>query len=333
MKKLFALVLVLCLAFGLAACGDTSTQDSPSPSMEGEEDDQILLPAIGFSAAGQGGLEDAFLEAAEEAATQAGYELIALDAGMNPEKQVEDIHSLLAQGVEALILNPADVDSLQEVLEECSLTGVKVINILTPVNGVVDSLIAPNYELIGQKGAKLAVEAAKDYDYQASRVYLLEEEVDSFLMQWVHDSFVRQAEEAENVAILGASHFNRDEWATLPDLEPEILEGVNTIFAQNEEIARAALAFCLENDRKPSIICVGGSRKTLEMVRDKQLYATIFYGPEELASLAVGEAIQCAQDDTYEPPEYIELPLGVASESSVEGYLAQNAAYAEAVES
>lgn len=340
MKRILIFILAAVLVVSFAAgCSAKETEAVPSASPEAAatpeptpEPTAEPLPIIGVSLAYESVFNTAFTEKATELAKSAGYDLKVLIAEGDAEKQLSDIETLVADDAKAIILEPANIDALMYTLDDCQVAGIKVINILEPANGIVDCLIAPDYSEIGKKAARLLDEAAREKKIEKHNAYLLEGAVDSFTMQLIHDGFITQAEELDHLTAAGAAHFSADEVTALTNLKKTETDAANAIFAQKSEMAKAFLN-SYTSEGAHSIVSVGGDKELLELVKNKRLYASVFYGPKELAEKAMEQAIACANSDSYDPPEYIELSLGVASESTVDNYISQEGNYAEPVQS
>ncbi|MBQ4061602.1 MAG: substrate-binding domain-containing protein [Christensenellaceae bacterium] len=320
MKRLFIIIAVLIMMFSFAACSSAKVVMFVPQDASQSDSDAVYEDAIGFIATSGEGVEQAFFEAANKYAKNSGYELIA-KYSLNALQQADDILLMLEEGVGSVIIIPADPDALGTAAEECNAAGVQLINLLDPINARVSTLICPDYSLIGIKGARLAKEAKKDRRLDKLNIYLLETDFDSFTMQLIHDGFV--SELGEDGKLLGVSHFSQED-LNLDDPFGEIREDISkatVIFAFNEKLAELAMA---ENP-SAAVICCGASKETLEKVSDKSFYASVFYGADEMAKNAVEHAVACAKDSAYVPPEYIELSVGVASESSVENYITASA--------
>ena len=310
----FVLALLLALAL-LAACApeDKPTDASQKSAAPTPAQTQDARPVIGLSLRENAGFEQRMAAHAEELAQQAGFRLLVAFAGGDADRQQSDIRAMLDEDVQALIVNPVDVDNLLELMDEYALKNKKTVNVLSQINGRVDCLIAPDYAQIGAKGARLSAEAAKDNDLEAAKVFLLEGEIDSMEMQLMHDGFVREAEKEERITVLGSSHI--PEKITAPD-------GANVFFAHSGALAEMA--------DSGHIIAVDGSRATLEKVKSGAYYAAVFFGPEELAEKAMAQAVAAAGGADI--PQYVELSIGVASASTVDAYLAEGGEYAEVAE-
>lgn len=62
-----------------------------------------------------------------------GDRMIVRDPALNPERQAQQIEDMLAMGIAALVVTPADADSLKEVLQKAKEQGVYIIVVDTAV--------------------------------------------------------------------------------------------------------------------------------------------------------------------------------------------------------
>lgn len=313
MKRLFVCIISLILILSLAACSSEKTvMFVPQTDGYMSDADAVMENTIGLSISGNGEMQSVLVSYIERYVEESGY-AVETHYSSSGEEQAETMSNMLEDGVMALILMPVDVDALSDVAEEYNTAGVKIINLLDPVNARVSSLIAPDYKLIGAKGARLAKEAKKDRKLEKLNIFLLETDADSFIMQLIHDGF---AEELGNDGkIIGSEHFSSGE-TSLEKVKEQLMKST-VVFAFNEELAVAAN----EINPQAAVICCGSSKDILTRVSDQSMYASIFFGIDSLAEQSVQQAVMCAKDISYEPPEYTELIIGVASESSVQDYI------------
>src|SRR5437870_2881799 len=68
-------------------------------------------------------------KAMDEKARQLGVELIVNDAQRSAEKQVQQVESFVAQKVDAIILNPCEVEASSPAVEKALAAGIPVVNV------------------------------------------------------------------------------------------------------------------------------------------------------------------------------------------------------------
>ena len=108
----------------------------------------------------------AIADSAKEHAEEYGYELIIMNAETDGDQMIAICEAFLAQGVDAIILDPCDVKAANTVVAECVAQDVPVVGIggaLDPACATVTSILANNFENGWQAGL-VGGEAMKDYD-------------------------------------------------------------------------------------------------------------------------------------------------------------------------
>lgn len=117
MKKILTLLLILCISFTAFANGEKEKSDVDDALFIGlSMHNQTETWAVQF--------KDAFVNYAEEK----GYNVTVTDANKDVSNQVGQIEDLVALGVDALVVLPADYTALGHALETASEAGVKIIN-------------------------------------------------------------------------------------------------------------------------------------------------------------------------------------------------------------
>ncbi len=144
MKRILCGFLTAACMLGLCAC---SSGSGTSATRSTASEDKTL---IGFSVIDMENpyfisLQSAVQEVLDE---DGGYELITEDPGTDSDKQVTQIHDMIRQGIDAIILSPVDESKIRPALVELQQAGVKIVNVDTKVKEIdfVDSYIgSDNY--------------------------------------------------------------------------------------------------------------------------------------------------------------------------------------------
>jgi ribose transport system substrate-binding protein len=147
-----ALSLVIGASLGLSACGSGS--DSGSSGGGGGKGDftigisnpQGAQPILKLT-------QDAFTAAAK----RDGITVKALDAQLDPAKQVTDVDQLVAQKVDLLVVYPLDANSLKPALNRAKAAGIKVVGWAGMASPDADpGVLSSNVDTGGSyRGAKL----------------------------------------------------------------------------------------------------------------------------------------------------------------------------------
>ena len=331
MKRLGILALALIAAIVFCACGgnavDASADLTSDTALEDDSADTAIYPKIGFSLAGTEGFYEQLVLDIEEACASLDYD-IQIECADSAAQQQDDIESLLSAGVVVIVLDPVDVDALETVLSECETQDVAVINIIDQVNGLVSSLISPNYSDIGEAAGEYAVDL---FGEEGGGCMMLKTDYDSFIMQWMSDGFKAAInEDSDDIPVL-EYYCGSDQDQAYEDTA-EALESaeIDFIFAQNAALGRSAVQAVNEAGSDAVIVVCGGDMDIIASVEAGDIYAAIFFSPSEIAEEAVYYADKLTQGTTYEPPEYVEVDYETVTADNAADYYIEDAAYAEA---
>ena len=162
MKKLLLLFLCIVMAFGTIACSaPTPTQNNEvsvskvnnsgeAPTVYYYSDPEELIGdansfdgiTIGFSqrsVAGSSWYEN-LVRISENEAKHLGVKLIVTDANGDLATQISDIEDLIAQGCDAIIVNPVDPSGIIAATDKIHQAGIPLIN----VNSQMDAAAGPD---------------------------------------------------------------------------------------------------------------------------------------------------------------------------------------------
>jgi ribose transport system substrate-binding protein len=178
-KKIVIVMLALTLvAFAFAGCASSATpgvtpsaqpavassQAAASPAAASEAPAAAKITKVkklGLSMYTQKNpYYKAMQNAIEAYCKEKGIEMVATDAQDDINKQISDIEDLLAQGVDAILMNPSDPDSIVEVTKKAVAKGVQVVSLdnmvsdSAPVVTVVLSNNTANGKMVGNWVAK-----------------------------------------------------------------------------------------------------------------------------------------------------------------------------------
>ncbi len=329
MKRILLTLLSILM---LTSCAPT-VQEEPSPEVPQATATPEPTPQpkiIGMCLPSQSDFYSAIAQYAGESAAAAGYSLEVHYE--DSSSQAEQILQLVNSGAEGILIVPSDINDLSTVLEEADVMGIPVVGLIHSINAKYDCLISPDYSEVGAKIARLGIEAVKDLEIENPKLYALEGSPDSFTMQLIHNGIVSELEEKNtdelSIEFVGAQHFSEHEQDSLAGFESTDIGDANIVFAENTIMAQTFLE--IAPSTVEAIITIGSDSSTLQQVKDKTYYASIVISPKQIADEAITQVIS-AIDDPQLISEYIQIPTGVASESSVDEYLAQGTAFPESL--
>lgn len=296
-KKLTMLGLSVAL---LASTGATSTAWAQEDIMQGV--DLTKSCKIGFS---QGTLNHPWRVAMVEGnkawaeANLPNVELIITDGQNDSAKQVTDVESLMAQGIDVLMISPLTAQALTPIVSDVMAAGIPVVALDRSVNADVTSYITAQNEPIarkageffaqqlGGKGNIVQIEGTAGASAAAERKSGFEEIIaqhpDMKIIATQNADFLRE----------NATKFMED---TLQRFGPGEIQGV---YAHNDEMALGAIAAIEAAGRRDEILVTGldGQNNAIQAVKDGKMFATFtfpYVAPEGIQyaySICAGEDV------------------------------------------
>ncbi|MBR1419000.1 MAG: substrate-binding domain-containing protein, partial [Synergistaceae bacterium] len=135
MKKALALLVVLAVVLGAACAASAQGKKFGATYMT------MNNPFFG-----------AMNEAIKAKVEANGDTLITLDPALDQVKQISQIEDLIAQGVDAIFLNPVDWQGVSPALQACKEAGIPIINVDAPVyeEDLVACIVASDNLAAGQ---------------------------------------------------------------------------------------------------------------------------------------------------------------------------------------
>lgn len=256
----------------------------------------------------------------DEAEKIGGVTLLISDGQLSSPKQIADIESAIVQGVDGIILAPADADALAGSAAMAIENGVAVVTVDRPVNGVPDVLAnvaADNFKGAEAQGA--AVVAA--FPDGATIVNLQGIPGDKTandrnggahaVLDAAGDTYVFVAEQAAN--------FSRDEGLSVTE---NILTGLSetpaVIIAANDDMALGAVQAVSARglDGQVAIYGYDGSKDALRAVRDGGLAATIDQFPGLQGRIAVRTLVEFIRSGTRPESDNILIePIAITADN------------------
>jgi inositol transport system substrate-binding protein len=249
-------------------------------------------------------------KAMEKRANELGAKLIVVDAQRSPEKQVQQIESFIAQGVDAIILNPCELEASSPAVDKALAAGIPIVNVNSETKTLPTAFVGSHDE----QSAQLAMEyIAKRLGGKGNIVMM-----HGYMGQAAQ--IKRDAGAREVLAKYPDLHLLAEqtaEWdrAKAISLMENWLQAhgdrIDAVFAQNDEMAMGALLAIENAGKKSKIVVVGvdAIADALEAVKQSRLDATVFQDAESQGSQAVETALKIVRKRPVEKATYIPFRL------------------------
>lgn len=141
--------LLAALALVAAACGDDTGGD------DGEGGDETYTLGVSNTLVGNSWREQMICSIqAQAAASGVVDEVVVQNENTDTTGQINQIESLISQGVDAIIVNPSDIEGLNSVIEEAINQGIVVVSVDQAITAEGVYNVTNNQEEYGYLGAK-----------------------------------------------------------------------------------------------------------------------------------------------------------------------------------
>ncbi|HHX59405.1 MAG TPA: sugar ABC transporter substrate-binding protein [Epulopiscium sp.] len=327
MKKVFSMLMVATMALGLSTgCGTKTTtvetvpttEETPAKETEaaGSEEKHYKFGATYMT------LNNPFFGALnsgiEEITGAKGDTVVALDPALDVSKQISQIEDLVAQGVDAIFVNPADWKGIRPGLEAAKKAGIPIINVDAPVfdEDLVDSIVASdNYNA----GVLCAKDMMSKMD--SAKVVVLEHPTAKSAIDRT-DGFLDTIKDNPNYEVVAKQSSEGQLEQAMPVMENIIQANpeINVVMALNDPTAMGALAALQAANRADGVLIYGvdGSPDAKQMIKDGKMTGTAAQSPIGIGRTAAEIAYKIL--DGQAADKLVSVPVIYIDQSNVDEY-------------
>lgn len=244
-----------------------------------------------------------------DTAATCGWELITTDAGGSAAKQVADVDSMIAQGIDVLFLPPREESPLIPAVMRAKAAGIPTFLVDRSVDPAVAKAGSEYVSFLGSdfidQGARVADWVITNFKGDKGLIIELEGTTGSSPANDRKKGFDDKiASDARfNILESRSGDFSRDEGRKVMETLLQAHPDVNIVYAHNDEMAIGAIQALEAAGRKPGedvlVVSIDGTRDALQAIIDGKMGITVesspFFGPlacETMKKYAAGEAIE-----------------------------------------
>lgn len=278
------LALTLSLAAGVAAVALSPASAAPKGK---DAEVTILVSSLTYSFPHFVFLQE---QLEDEASKLGKVKVLRADGQLSAPKQIADIEAALVQGVDGIIIAPADADALAPAVREAIKAGVPVVTIDRPVNGVPEVLA--NVAADNFKGAIRQGEAIEAQFPKGATIVNLQgipgDKTANDRNGGLHKALDGKAD--YKFVSEQTARFSRDQGLSVTE---NILTGLSeppqVIAAANDDMALGAAQAVDARGLKGKIAIFGydGSTDALKAIADGSLAATVDQFPGKQGRIAI----------------------------------------------
>ena len=299
MKHLVPVLGALSLAAGLV-----SAAYADLPKLEQKDRYKVGFPQMESNNPWRIAQSKSFVDTAESC----GWDLIATDAAGSAAKQVADVDSMIAQGIEVLFLPPREEKPLIPAVKKAKAAGIPTF--------LVDRSVDPNAAEAGvdyvaflgsdfiEQGRRVAEWTKENFKGDKGIIVELEGTTGSSPANDRKKGFDDAIVEDSRFEIVASQtgDFARDMGRQVMETLLQAHPDVNIVYAHNDEMAIGAIQALELAGRKPGedvlVVSIDGTRDALQAIIDGKMGVTVesspFFGPiacDVMQRYAAGETI------------------------------------------
>ena len=246
----------------------------------------------------------------EKKAKEAGVELITVDAERSALKQIEQVESFIAQGVDAIIMNPCEVEASSPAVTKALAAGIPIINVNSETatqptafvgsDDVESARIAMKYiaDRLGGKGNVIMIHGYMGQAAQIKREQGAREILKNYPDLKLLASQTGEWDRAKSMSLM-------ENWIQSYGGQ------INAVFAQNDEMGMGAVKALTAAGVKDKIVVVSidAIPDALQAVQKGALDATVFQNAQQQGSQAIETALKIINKQPYEKQVLVPFQL------------------------
>ncbi|MCQ6558129.1 substrate-binding domain-containing protein [Paenibacillus mendelii] len=314
---LAAVMLTGCSSNGNGDTGKTGESGGNSGS-GGDKSYKIGVAAQGLSHE----FIKSLVESMQEKAGELKVELVVMDSQDKIEEQLNQVDTLVAQKVDAVILNAVDLVGSSPAVDKVKEAGIPLVEVITfTENENYDVFVGTDpkqsgimmgdilADKLGGKGNVALLQGQIGHSAEITRGAGLQEALFD-----KHKDVKKLTEQTAN--------WNRDEAMSITEDWLQRFPEINAIAAQNDEMAMGALQAVEASGRKDILVVgIDGIADALKAVKEDRLTATVLDNVTAEGKRAVEVAVGLIKGEKFEKKELVDyVPV---TKENVDEYLAK----------
>ncbi len=259
-------------------------------------------------------------EAMEAKADELDVKLIVTDAERSAERQIQQVESFIAQRVDAIILNPCEVEASSPAVDKAIAAGIPIVNVNSETRSQPTAFVGSRDE----ESAEIAIDhIAEKLGRQGWLVMMtgFPGQAAEIKRTVGAKSALKQYPDLELIAVQTAN-WSREEGMALMENWLQAYRGqIDAVFAQNDEMGLGALNALEAAGVSGEIVLVSvdAIADALAAVQAGRLDATVFQNARRQAATALETAVHIIKGEPYE--EEVLIPFELVTPQNVDRYL------------
>lgn len=306
MKKLLATIISFGIVLGLTGCGSLATSETTAAAAKSDsttvatasQETKTLKVGVLYCLLSAPAVK-VFAQGIEDKAKELGVELVELDGEWNAQKQTDQLESLIAQDVDAIILNPVDSKSIIPAVKKAFDAGIPVVmgamNIDPEGKDYVVSYVGADEIDVGRAAGELMKQALGD---EGGKVVIVEGQAGT-APQMDRTKGFEEAIAGSNIEIVGKLPGEFDKAKAMAVTEDALTKykDLKGIFAQDDTmcvgVVQAMKAMGKTGD-DIKVVSFNGSKAGADMVKSGDIVGTAVQPLVKEGSISLQVAVDAA---------------------------------------
>lgn len=263
---------------------------------------------------------EAMKRGVEEAAEETKVEVVISDAQLSATDQISSVENLIAQGVDAILLNAVDSAAVVPAVEAANEADIPVICLdVLPEGGEIVSFIASNNKEAGVMAGKFMGE----YLGGSGQVVILDGPAISSFQERAagFEEGLADYDDIEIVAHMNAVENSITAFVNAADNILAAYPDLNGVLAVNDYGAIAVESAVASSEQEFDVVSVGidGMPDVVEAIlKEETVAGSVAQLPADMGRLGVETAVRYLNGEQVD--ETIDVPLEMLSKDNAEGF-------------
>ena len=307
-RKIVGVLLSAMLVMGtLAGCADNNTAEETgsADTVESEDGEEKLKLGITLYS-----LKNEFTvriaNAAQAKADELGAELVVYDGDYDPATQISQVETMIADGVDGIILNPQDADASAPCVDRAIEAGIPIVGVNTRVNS--DQLTSYVGSLDVTAG-EMQMQKVADYLGGEGKIVIIEGPMGQSAQIERREGIQNILDKYPGIEVLAerTANWSRSEGMTVMENWLQAFDEIDAVVAENDEMALGAREAIKAANKDIPAVGVDGITDALQAVSEGNLMVSIFQDGAGQGAKAVEVLVAAIRGETVEQNYWIDF--------------------------
>ncbi|GAB3263328.1 sugar ABC transporter substrate-binding protein [Larkinella harenae] len=256
----------------------------------------------------------------EKKAKASDVELITVDAERSALKQIEQVESFIAQGVDAIIMNPCEVEASSPAVTKALAANIPIINVNSETTAQPSAFIGSD----DVESARIALKFIAEKLNGKGNVLMMHGymgQAAQIKREQGAREVLKQYPGLKLIAHQTAEWDRAKAMALMENWIQSYGNTINAVFAQNDEMGLGAVKALTDAGLKNKVVVVSidAIPDALQAVQKGTLDATVFQNAEQQGAQAIETAIKIAKGQPYE--KQILIPFQLVTKENLANFM------------